>query len=222
MSDGILLVAYGEKYLAELEVCQARIEAVWPDITIHVEQGPEETSPRMLGRINAMIGSPFNNTMYMDVDCWLVEPIPELFELLECFDLAVPHAVYRRVYPVDVPECFIEHSPGLMVWHKNRRTWDLLSDWRRRFLRDRATRSDERKVSWFPSQPSFCEALYWSNVRYYTLPPEYHWTSLGYVQGKVKLVHKRPNAEGEAERINRDAGKQRVAITWDDPIVMKW
>jgi len=134
----------------------------------------------------------------------------------------VPHADYRQVYPVDVPKCFIEHSPGLMVWHKNRHTWDLLADWRRRFLRDYATRYNEKKVSWFPSQPSFCEALYWSAVRYYTLPSEYHWTGIGYVQNKVKLVHKRPNAVGEAERINRDAGQQRVAIIWNDPIVMKW
>jgi len=221
MKQGILLAAYGQKYIEEMELCRVRIEAVWPDVPIHVASGPE-TRPRMLGRIDAMIDSPFKQTLFMDVDCWLVEPMPELFELLARFDLAVPHAVYREVYPVDAPVCFIEHSPGLMVWRKNERTNNLLADWRRRFLRDHATRYDEKLVSWFPSQASFREALYHSDVRFAVLPDEYHWTGIGYVQGKVKLVHKRPNAEGEAERINQDIGQQRVAIIWNEPIVMKW
>ena len=221
MTDGILLVAYGEKYLNELGVCQARIEKVWPDIPIHVAKGPEAGHPQMLSRLDAMADTPFDRTMYMDVDCWLVDPIPELFELLERFDLAVPHAVHRQVYPVDAPHAFIEHSPGLMVWKRNGRTEALLADWRRRFLRDHATRYDEKVVSWFPSQPSFREALYHSDARFAVLPTEYHWTGIGYVEGKVKLVHKRPDAIGEAERINEHAGEQRVATIWD-LMVMRW
>ena len=224
MNDqGILLVAYGpQKYHDELEVCKARIEQVWPDVAIHVVQSDKESHPKMLARIEAMLKCPFKRTMFMDTDCYQVEPVPELFDLLDRFDLAVPHAVYREVYPVDVPAAFIEHSPGLMVWERNRVTWDLLADWKRRFLRDHKTRSDERKVSWFPSQPSFREALYYSKARFCVLPTEYHWTGIGYVQGPVKLVHKRPNASGEAERINKDAGQQRVAIIWDEPVVMEW
>ena len=222
MNQGILLVAYGEKYHKELDICRAQIEAIWPGVAIHVAQGPEATEPHMLCKIDAMINTPFDWTMYMDVDTWMVEPMPEVFELLNRFDIALCHCDYREVYPVDAPASFPEYSAGLVVWRKNRRTWDLFSSWRQRFLRDHATRSAERKVSWFPTQPSFREALYHSDVRIATLTSEYHWTSLGYVQNKVKLVHKRPNAIGEAERINRDAGQQRVAITWDDPVVMKW
>jgi hypothetical protein len=222
MSNGILLVAYGEKYLRELEACQARIQAVWPGVALHVARGPEAHEPHMLHRLDAMIASPFERTMYVDVDSWLVEPVPELFELLDHFDIAMSHCDYRQVYPVRAPACFPEYNGGLIVWRRNERTGAFFADWRRRFLRDHATRYDEKKVSWFPSQPSLREALYHSGVRIATLPSEYHWTGIGYVQGKVKLVHKRPNAVGEAERINRNAGEQRVAIIWNEPIVMRW
>jgi len=221
VTEGILLVAYGEKYLREVEVCCPRIEVVWPDIPIHVVMGPEPSHPAMLGRLDAMIESPFDRTMYMDVDSWLVEPMPEVFELLDRFDVALTHCDYRQVYPVDAPASFPEYNGGLIVWRKNERTAAFFADWRRRFLRDHATRYDEKLVSWFPSQPSLREALYHSEVRIATLPSEYHWTGLGYVMGKVKLVHKRPNAVGEAERINEHAGEQRVATIWD-LMVMRW
>lgn len=221
MTNGILLVAYGEKYLKEVEVCCPRIEAVWPDIPIHVVTGPEPTTPRMLARLDAMYDSPFDRTMYMDVDSWLVEPMPEVFELLDRFDVALTRCDYRQVYPVDAPASFPEYNGGLIVWRWCNKTDAFFKDWRRRFLRDHATRYDEKLVSWFPSQPSLREALYHSEVRIATLPSEYHWTGLGYVMGKVKLVHKRPNAVGEAERINQHAGEQRVATIWD-LMVMRW
>ena len=221
MRDGILLVAYGEKYLRELEPCQARIRAMWPDVALLDYQGPQASEPHMLHKLDGLIASPFDRTLYMDVDSWLVEPMPELFELLDHFDIALCHADYRQVYPVDAPACFPEYNAGLIAWRQSRRTGAFFADWRRRFLRDHETRYNEKLVSWFPSQPSMREALYHSDVRIATLPSEYHWTGIGYVQGRVKLVHKRPNAEGEAERINAQAGEQRVATIWDLR-VMRW
>lgn len=222
MSEGILLVAYGEKYLRELAICKPRIETIWPGVAIHVMQGPQASDPCMLHKIDSVSNSPFDRTIHMDLDSWLVEPMPELFQLLGGFDIALPHADYHQVYPVNVPASFPEYNGGLIVWRKNERTDAFFADWRRRFLRDHATRYDEKKVSFFPCQPSLREALFHSDVRIATIPSEYHWTGIGYVQGKVKLVHKRPDPMSEAERINANAGEQRAAIIWGDPMVMRW
>jgi hypothetical protein len=204
--NGIILVAYGEKYLTELGPCRARIEAVWPDVAIHVFQSEQETDPHMLCKIDSILASPFERTIFMDCDCYLVEPIPELFEMLDHFDIAMPQENYRELYSIDVPGCFREYNAGLIAW---KGCDDLFTDWRRRFLQDNATRQQDRMPRWFPCQPSLREALYYSGARLATLPVEYNWRGIGYVKTAVKIVHRHGGAEREAIRINAKIGRIR-------------
>jgi len=48
-----------------------------------------------LYKITCLSESPFENTLYLDTDTLVVEPVWELFEILEKFDLALTHAPFR-------------------------------------------------------------------------------------------------------------------------------
>ena len=54
----------------------------------------KQVSPK-LGRITCLAESPFEKTLFLDTDTEVLEPVWELFEILEKFDLALTHAPFR-------------------------------------------------------------------------------------------------------------------------------
>lgn len=218
MTRGILFWASGSRFVDEAQKADEQVHRVWPEIDTFIDRTLALTTPPLLARIEAMSRSPFDETLFMDSDTWLVDPVPELFELMSRFDLAVPFATYREVYPVHTPASFPELNPGVMVWRMNSATVDLLRDWKIRFQRHYTERKgvSHPKVGFFHSQPSFREALFHSDVIFTILPDEYNWRGSGYVHHKVKIVHKRPDPEKEARRINEHAGRPRTALLFGD------
>jgi len=218
MSAGILFVAYGdERYLIEARASIEHIEKIWPEVPIELLTG-KMTSPHMLGKIQGIRETPFDRTLFLDTDCWLVEPVPELFEVLNNFDLAVSLCDWRYIYQIDVPDCFTLVSNSQFAYLNNDRVQSLLGDWERRFLLDHARLRGRSHpdLPWFHSLPSWTEALYHSDVRFAVLGQEYFWTGTGYVQQKVKIVHKRPAAAEEAEQINVAAGRPRTKLLYGE------
>lgn len=213
MSEGILLFASGQKHTVEAEKAQAQMTALWPDVETYIAQGPEEPTHLVMGhRIQALGKSPFTKTLYLDSDCWLAEPVPELFDVLENFDVALAHAPWRMRYPVDVPECFPEFNGGVFAFKRCYGVERLFKDWGELFLEHSGGTDPGAGTGYFPSQPSLREALYHSSVSIATLPPEYNWRGNGYVQGAVKIVHMHADCEAEEWAINEHAGKPRVKM----------
>lgn len=222
MSAGILFVAYGdERYLIEARASIEHIEKIWPQVAIKLITDVIPY-PHMLGRLQGLRETPFDRTLFLDTDCWLVEPVPELFEVLNNFDLALPLSDWRRVYQTDVPECFYDVCPAVLAYQNSEDFQEFLNDWEKRFRKDheRLCGKSHPDIPWFHSQPSFTEALYHSSLRFSILAQEYFWTGTGYVQQKVKIVHKRPAAAKEAEEINYAAGRPRMRLLYGG--VMVW
>ena len=171
----------------------------------------------MLGRLHGIRATPFDRTLFLDTDCWLVDTVPELFEVLDNFDLAVALSVWRRVYQIDVPACFYDVDLGVLAYRNCDGFQELLNDWERRFLRDyeRMGGKSLEAVPFFHSQPSFTEALYHSNLKSAVLGDEYNWQGTGYAQHKVKIVHKRPSPEEAARIINASAGLPRTKLLFE-------
>lgn len=218
MSAGILFVAYGdERYLIEARASIEHIEKIWPQVEIKLITG-EKTHPTFLGKIQGIRETPFDRTLFLDTDCWLVEPVPELFEVLNKFDLAVSLCDWRHLYPIDVPDCFTLVSNSQFAYLNNDRIQNFLDDWERRFLKDHARLRGRSHpdLPWFHDLPSWTEALYHSDVRFAVSGQEYFWTGTGYVQEKVKIVHKRPAAAEEAEKINVAAGRPRMKLLYGE------
>lgn len=214
IEKGILFNAAGQRYIDEAHEAAARIHRVWPMIDITVFHHEMDGRPVQLYRIEGMAKTPYERTLHLDTDCWMVEAVPELFEVLERFHCALPMANIRQLYALDVPECFYNFNPGVFAYGWSEEMKRFLADWKRRFLEhhDMLEGKSHPEVGWFHSQPSFTEAMYHSDLRVAPLGNEYNWRATGFVQQKVKIVHKRPDPEGEANRINALPDTPRVAL----------
>jgi hypothetical protein len=213
MTRGILYFGAGIKHIQEAKRAAEHTAHVWPGIKI-TGYTTDTSNAIMRERIRAMMRTPYHRTLYLDTDTWLLEPVPELFDVLLNFDIALAHAPLREAYPVDAPASFPEYNAGVIAYKKSTPVLNFLLDWEKRFARDYESRRDEQIVGWYPSQPSLREALYHSGLRIATLPPEYNWRGLGYACGPVKILHCRRSFELVEAEINA-SHKPRVCAGWE-------
>ncbi|MFB6295148.1 MAG: hypothetical protein ABEI97_05285, partial [Candidatus Nanohaloarchaea archaeon] len=120
------------------------------------------------------------------------------------------------VFETDVTRAFPEFNCGVILYRDNERVQEFMDEWERRYREFLESREDVAAND----QPFFSEALYRSDVRFATLTTEYNcnYANLGYVQGKVRILHgQNPRKEDEvspeemADVINRDIEKRIYA-----------
>lgn len=217
IDHGILINAAGERYIDEANIASERIREIWPEMDVTIFKHHKDGRPVQMYRMQGLRRTPYELTLSLDTDIWMEYPVPELFEVLDQFDCAIPISEIRNVYPLDVPICFYDFCPGVFAYRWSDELKRCLEDWERRFWEhhQRMDGKSHPEIGWFHSQPSFTEALYHSDLRIAPLGQEYNWTGTGYVHKSVKLVHKRPDADGEAKRINQAADKPRTALLFD-------
>lgn len=195
MIDSILYIAFGKKHIAESLRAITRTNTVWPEVRVIRHESSDIKQPVMANRILFLSSySATNDTgklLYLDTDTYLVEPVPELFDLLDHFDIAVAHAPWRETNPVGLAPCFPEFNCGVIAFRCNDDTRQFFAMWHDEFMRDYNNGAYKKIVGFFPSQPSFRKTLYYSNLRIATLPPEYNWRGIGYAHGKIKILHTR-------------------------------
>jgi len=158
----------------------------------------EKQASTKLERISCLAESPFEKTLFLDTDTEVIEPVWELFDLLDKFDLALTHAPHRAFsFPDNLElECFPECNSGLLLYTKNREVLDFFYEWTELFKTDL-----DRNIT--KDQPSLRKALYSSNIRFYILPPEYNLRTVHpYFAGnmKVKILHGRGKSVLRAKR----------------------
>jgi hypothetical protein len=170
------------------------------DQTARIEDpayGPED-------KVRTIARSPYQETLFLDSDTFVVDDVKDLFLLLDRFDIAATHAPYRVVYRVDgLPDCFPELNTGVMLFRRSDETQRFFERWLEIYREDRA-----RTPSWLfaggarwygrtlPNQASFRRALYESSLRIATLPPEYNCRVPfpGAVHNRVKIIHGRTSS----------------------------
>ena len=156
-----------------------------------------------IDKVNTIVAVPREHILVMDCDTYMVEPIDDLIELLDQFDLAIAHAPNRWTYPVDkVPDSFPEFNTGVILLRKTTQVCHFLDSWLALY------RQQLDKGLRIPSgdQASFREKLYLSNLRFATLTPEYNcrFTMGSMVSHKVKILHGRhENIETVALEVNQ-------------------
>jgi len=148
----------------------------------------------------AMRRTPYERTIYLDTDTYVHEPINELFDLLDRFDLAVRRnksevhvpAVHNGGPNSEVPESFPEFNSGVVPYRKTPAMWEFLHGWERLCLPNH---------EW--DQRSLRPALYDSSVRFTALPNRYNcmYRNGNVVSGSVKVFHG-PLVERERNRVD--------------------
>jgi hypothetical protein len=229
-SNGIIYVATGQKYVEEALISARSAKRHMPDVPISLYTDVEgggiygagvvdsvirvaEVDHSCRDKIRPLLSTPYEKTLFLDTDTFFCEPVYDVFDLLDRFDIAVCAAPDRYQYDLpDLPDCFTEFNSGVIAFRNSPRTIDLLNTWEQTFFKMLA--EDERS---YRDQHSLREALYRSEVRLFVLPPEYNFRTIcPNFAGKhcpVKIIHGRhADLSKVAKRLNHSSGA-RVFLT---------
>ncbi|MEO6848723.1 MAG: hypothetical protein ABI443_13380 [Chthoniobacterales bacterium] len=223
-STGILYVATGERYIAEAVQSARSAKKQMPDLPIclFADEQPSQPdafdevriieNPRhfFADKVQPMLDSPFERTLFLDTDTFVCHPLEDVFQLLERFDVAIAHAPMRhdRAYPT--PNCFAEMNSGVIAYRKNAAVEQMFRRWIEIYEKEL---KDSAKPE-IGDQVHLRQAIYESDVSLYILPPEYNYRSVmpGFcARQKVRILHGRGDLEAIARAIN-ETNNMRVTL----------
>jgi hypothetical protein len=207
MTNGaVYIITQDPRYVGLLLTSAASLKRVMPDLPITVfSQFPIE-SP-LFEKVNLVDGaqdgfydksrlirqSPYERTLLIDADTYVVEPVSELFALLDRFDCAATHEEYldtdwHNRYPrPDIPGSFPEFNTGVFLLKRSEHVTRMLENWSDLYL-EFLKRKPGQAIN---DQPFFRVAAYNADVRIATLTREYNckFRGQGYLNGTVKILH---------------------------------
>jgi hypothetical protein len=194
MADGVLYVACGDRYVESAAQSARSVRAVTPGIRIAIatdgavpdafdEVVPLTEPNGYRAKIVGMIASPFDRTLFLDVDTYAAGDLSELFTLLDAFDVAVAQAPIRISFPLDgVPDAFPELNTGVIAFRRAGNVERFLQAWLHEY---------DSLETWM-DQPSFRQVMYATrDVRSAVLTPEFNlrfWKA-GYHNQPVRILH---------------------------------
>lgn len=212
MSKGVLYISTGADLVEKARVSAESVRENSPEVpitlitdmdisddkfdtTISIDD-PKHTSQDKVENISK---SPYDKTIFLDSDTFVCDKtaITDLFDLLDRFDIAAAHDPGRKLelhYPgaenlpeIDVPDSFPWYNSGVIAFNKSREVLDVLSSW------ESLHKKHRNKMSGIFDQPALREALFNSEVRIATLPPEYNFRAPfpQKIKDKVRILHGR-------------------------------
>lgn len=148
--------------------------------------------------------SPFDNTLYLDGDTYILGDISPAFDILSRVDLAAAHAPVRPVVTInDVPETFPELNGGVICFSSSDKVNSFFERWAENLQKqidqgrpngtvtlNNASSLDDISFGRKHEQPPLREALYHSDLQFAALPTEYNYRGNVWAYGDVKIVHR--------------------------------
>jgi hypothetical protein len=133
--------------------------------------------------------SPFEKTLYLDTDTYLCDDVSEMFGLLDQYDLAIARTPEQDTVST-LPEPWHHYNTGVVAYRDSEAANRLFNKWSRIFQHREKTQDDPI------DQPSFAEALYLTDIRWFTLPQRYNIRysergRSGFIADDPKIVHGR-------------------------------
>ena len=200
MDKGFLYVATGKKILEEAEFSAKNIKSrmdmpitVVSDRpydseyfdTVFIDDNPKRSFE---DKFRNLLKSPYDKTIYIDHDVQVLEPVPELFELLDNVDIITSIDPNQKGLIMnsskefaDVPESFPIPQGGVIGYKKTDRFKGLIDQWKEiHYENDMGN-----------DQASLRAALYRSDVRHHTFAGLYDCMMKWPIQvtGEVKIIH---------------------------------
>jgi hypothetical protein len=175
-------------------------------------------------KIANMSRSPFERTLYLDSDTYIVDEIVHVLGLLDRYDIAVAFApAYRGLEDPAVPKAFYEFNTGVVAWRASERMQAFMESWQRTYV---AWLDEEPFAGAGPAsrsrradQPAFRRCAWEQDVSVFVLSPEYNFR-LGYpttVVERVRVIHgDHPEPEDLAARVN----ERRWPRSWPPPLTL--
>lgn len=202
--NGIYYIASGEKYINEALDSIKRVREVMPyvmialcsdsrideDIDINYFIKLESPQYNFADKVCNYLRTPFENTLFLDTDTYLVDSVESIFELLNRFDIAAPHAPIEEDDYVSITDAFPEMNSGVIAYKKNSSTECLFNLYKKHYLY--SLKCEVEKCGLVPpDQPSFRYALFNSNVELSFLPHEYNCMVdyPSFLSNRVHILH---------------------------------
>jgi hypothetical protein len=238
MNNGFLYVAKGEKYIAEAinsvkslresgnsntclvtDIYQEGLYKHFDKIIIH-KQEPDlfiiqndnvrkNWVENIAYKIQGINLSPFEKTMFLDTDTFILDSVAEVFIFLDYFDIlgmADPGDLSMPTINGNVIKGLHPINTGVLLYRKNEQIKDLLTNWFNIFTTKYQIYSQD--------QPAFTEALAFSDVRFFCLSVLYHLRTncpVSIPNNKVKVLHGR---NFERDRIENRVNGQQTLRSW--------
>jgi hypothetical protein len=213
-TGAIYIITQDSRYTGLLLNSAASLKRVMPDLPITVfTQFPLESPD--FERVIHVDGSqdgfydktlfiqqtPYERTLFIDADTYVVEPVRELFTILDQFDFAATHEEYLNTdwwnrYPrPDIPPSFPEFNTGILAYKRSLRMDGALKEWSRMYQSFLESHPGQK----INDQPFFRAAVYGNPVRIATLTREYNckFRGQGYLNGRAKILHGHVNLQLE-------------------------
>jgi hypothetical protein len=129
-------------------------------------------NPNSRGKLDAIIGTPYDRTLYLDNDTEFKKAVlDDMFRLLDNFDVALAHAPLARIVtPIkEIPSSFPEFNGGVILFKKTDKVMEVFKRWRADYHAKNIPTKRGHK-----DQPYLRRALWESDLRIATLLPEYN------------------------------------------------
>ncbi|MFS4438284.1 putative nucleotide-diphospho-sugar transferase [Paracoccaceae bacterium GXU_MW_L88] len=186
--DGFVFGATGQKYVNLARRAARNLRAMNPDKAIDLFTDREVDDPifdkvhqveinNTRPKMEAILKSRFERTVYLDCDVIAVAPAPELFEILDRFEFAGCFEQYGNA-PItfmdaakDIPISFRQINGGVLCVRRTERSTEFFKTWQRRFIKEKRDYD----------QPLLREMLYYGDLNYTVLPSEYNLMHLPYM-----------------------------------------
>ena len=207
---GFIYVAWGERYLREAFDSATNLRKHMSDPIVLVTSEPvDEPNPfdsvivtpfsaTYRDKINMRL-SPFEHTVFLDTDTWVLQSLDEVFQLLERFDIVYQPSAPSDHYRIEgMPmHAFYEPSAGFVAWRKNDRTTSFFDVWDREYTAQERENGDG---AW--DQRSMRAALWKTDVHISGLGPDWQLMSMeaNIFMNSVKMVHGRGRDANAARR----------------------
>lgn len=133
-------------------------------------------------KLGAIAESPFERTVFLDTDTYVVRPfLNEMEKALEHFELlALPGMGFNLEWENrEYSDCLSQMNTGVIVYKRCTATEGMFRLWRK--LREAKPESHD--------QPTFREAIVLSGVRFAPLRVEYNYQGNAFTFGEIRIVH---------------------------------
>jgi hypothetical protein len=228
-TQGIIYTAIGQKYIEEAKLSAKSVKNFCPSMNITLftdtpeqvlcdffdqvlktENTKSPTNQYMIDRLNVLLKTPYDYTLALDTDTYIMDDLSEMFKILNRFDLALCHghmrfaryvqAVQQKQALPEIPEAMSTVNGGLILYNKNPITLKFLEDLIILY----------KAKQYYDDQISIRELLWTSDLRFYVLPREYNFNSLedlkrwersGWSTARPKLFHYTVNKGQDIEKI---------------------
>jgi hypothetical protein len=177
-------------------------------------------------KIANMRRSPFERTIFLDSDTFVVEEIAHVLRVLDRYDVAAAYApAYRGLSDPGVPRAFHEFNTGVLAWRTSDRVAAFMRDWEETYLawlggEEPFPGTHQASQGGRADQPAFRHCAWRHDIRLYVLAPEYNFR-LGYpatVVDRVRVIH---GAHHDYDALAARLNERPLPRSWPPPLSLR-